>query len=324
MTDSPPSVAVVLTCYNEGPYIGAAVRSVLDQTRASQIESIVIADDGSNPATVAVLRQIERWDPRICVIYGTGGAGLPAQRNLAIARTRAPLIAILDGDDLWTADKLERQLPGLADDDRVGLVYSGYYGFPADNLAAANRARVLDLSRSDDLTRDYFLHDPPIIPSTTLIRRSAFERCGGFDPAIRTFEDTDFYLRLSRVCRFAFVEQPLLYKRNHGASITGQRKDLMTHHAVVAFKAATDEPRLLPLVPRRLAERARKLGNHRFLFGDRAEARRLLSLAVRLDALNVRAWISWVTVRFFGRAASVLLASRLRARRAALGVATDS
>jgi glycosyltransferase involved in cell wall biosynthesis len=324
MTDAHPAVAVVLTCYNEGPYIGAAIRSVLEQTRQAQIGAIVIADDGSNPATVAVLRQIEGWDPRISVLYGTGGAGLPAQRNRAIAHTRAPLIAILDGDDLWTADKLERQLPPLAEDDDVGLVYSGYYGFPADDLTAANRARVLDLSRSSDLTRDYFLNDPPIIPSTTLIRRSAFERCGGFDPDVRTFEDTDFYLRLSRVCRFAFVEQPLLYKRNHGASITGQRKDLMTHHAAVAFKAATDEPRLLPLVPRRLAERARKLGNHRFLFGDRAEAQRLLSLAVRLDVLNVRAWISWITVRFFGRVASLLLASRLRARRAALGVATDS
>ena len=324
MSAAEHAVSVVLTCYNEGPYIGAAVRSVLSQTRLDRIESIVVADDGSNPDTVAILRQIETWDPRISVVYGRGGAGLPAQRNLAISRTRAPFIAILDGDDLWTADKLEQQLGVLAADDRIGLVYSGYFTFPAESLAAANRARVLDLSRARDLTRAYFLNDPPIIPSTTLIRRSAFERCGGFDAGVRTFEDTDFYLRLSRVCGFAFVERPLLYKRNHSASITGHRKDLMTHHALVAFKAAADEPRLLALVPRRLAERARKLGNHRFLLGDRAEAQRLLSLAVRLDVRNFRAWTSWFTVRFFGRIAGFLLASRLRARRAALGVATDT
>ena len=79
-----PRLSVILTCYNEGPYIGAAVRSILDQTRADLIDKIVIADDGSDLDTIQALRVIEAWDSRIEVLFGQGGMGLPHQRNLAI------------------------------------------------------------------------------------------------------------------------------------------------------------------------------------------------------------------------------------------------
>ena len=312
-------VAVILTCCNEGAYIGLAVRSILQQTRADLVESIVIADDGSDPTTVEVLREIESWDVRIRVLYGAGGAGLPAQRNLAIARSSAPVLAILDGDDLWTPDKLARQVPVLAADEKIGLVYSGYFTFGSDDLKTAHEARVLDLSAEADLCRAYFLNDPPIIPSTTLIRRTAFEACGGFDATIRVFEDTDFYIRLSRVSRFAFVSAPLLYKRSRNSSITRARKDLMAHHALVALRAAAEDSRLLPLVPRRLSERARKLGNQQFLLGDASGATGLLRLAVRFDLLNFRAWASLFVASWFARPVYWLMGPRLRSRRLALG-----
>lgn len=315
------TVAVIMTCYNEGRYIGAAVRSVLDQSRADRIEAVVIADDGSDPDTLAVLREIEHWDSRIRVLYGPGGVGLPGQRCRAIAETRAPVLAILDGDDLWTPDKLERQLPLLAADPAVGLLYADFFVFPGEDLGAARRAGVLDITGDADVQRTYFLNDPPIIPSTTLLRRDAYDAAGGFDPAVRVFEDTDFYLRLARVTRFGLVDTPLLYKRQRGSSITGGRKDLMAHHALVALKAAAAEPALLPLVPRRLAERARKLGNQRFLLEDRRGAVALLRFAVRLDPLNWRAWQSLAAATLFPRLALRLLGAGGRARQAALGVA---
>ncbi|MET0660067.1 MAG: glycosyltransferase family 2 protein [Steroidobacteraceae bacterium] len=306
-----------MTCYNEGAYIGTAVRSVLAQTWAEVIDRIVIADDGSRADTIAVLNDIAQWDPRIHVIYGLGGAGLPTQRNLAIRATQSPLIAILDGDDVWSEDKLERQLPAM-NDPQIGLVYSKYYTF-SDSLDDAHGARVRDITKGGNLTHAYFLNDPPIIPSTTLIRRAAFDACDGFDPAVRVFEDTDFYLRLSRVCRFSFVDSPVLYKRYHPSSITGGRKDLMAHHAYVALKAAAMDPSLLSLVPRRLAERARKLGNHHFLLGQLDDARQMIRFAVRLDPLNLRAWTSWLVTGRLASLVNVMMSSRWRKRRAAIG-----
>lgn len=312
-------VAVIMTCYNEGLYIGEAVRSVLDQSRADLIDQIVIADDGSAPETITVLQDISSWDCRITIIYGTGGVGLPGQRRLAIGQTDAPFIAILDGDDLWGADKLEREMPLFAD-PAIGMVYSDYFTFADGAIDSARRAGVVDITGAPNLVRQYFLNDPPIIPSTTVIRRTAYDACGGFDAAVRVFEDTDFYLRIARVTRFALVDAPLLYKRNRKTSITGGRKDLMAHHAFVALKAAAETPALLTLVPERLSERARKLGNHRFLMNDVDGALGLLSFAVRTHPLNRRAWTSLIAVRFFPRLALKMLGSRGRERQMAMGV----
>lgn len=314
------SVAVIMTCYNEGPYIGAAVRSVLDQTRADAIDHIVIMDDGSDAATLAVLKDIGTWDPRIDITYGPGGYGLPRNRNLASARCPdSPLLAILDGDDLWAADKLEKQLARLEADPSVGLVYTGYSTFADQDLDGGRASHVLDLSSAPDLTRAYFLNDPPIMPSSALMRRSAFEAAGRFNEAIRVFEDTDFYLRLSRVTRFAAIDEPLIGKRNRTSSITGKRQGLMAHHAFVAFNFAAQETRFLPLVPRRLAERARKLGNLEYYEGHVAEARRFWALAVQLDPTRPAAWAGWALGALGGAWARRLLAPLFASRAATLG-----
>ncbi|RYU57571.1 glycosyltransferase family 2 protein [Methylolobus aquaticus] len=312
-------VSVVMTCYNEGPYIGAAVRSVLDQSAAHRIAKIVIADDGSGQETLSVLRDIQNCDPRISVIFGEGGVGPAEQRNRAIAQTTTPLIAILDGDDIWSREKLELQLPLFESDGPTGLSYTGYFSFPNDDLTAARRATVVDLTRSKDLVAAYFLNDPPILPSTVIMRRSVFDICGGFDPSLRVFEETDLYLRMARYCRFSLLDEPLLYKRNRGTSITGGRKDLMAHHALVAFKAASEEPRLMPLVPIRLAERARKLANHRLLLGDRAGAQGLSRLAVRLDPFSYRAWLARLASSLLAGPLLSLASREFGERRRALG-----
>lgn len=313
------SVAVLMTCFNEGPYIEAAVRSVLDQTRADAVDRIVVMDDGSQEPTREVLRRIEGWDARIDVAYGPGGYGLPKNRNLAAERAPAsPFLAILDGDDLWAPDKLARQLDLLDARPQVGLVYTGYATFmDGADPAGALPAHVRDLHGAADLALAYFLNDPPIMPSSVLMRREAFEAAGRFDPTVRVFEDTEFYLRLAGVTRFAAIDEPLLLKRNRAASLTGRRQELLAHHAFVAFKAAAREPRLLPLVPRRLAERARKLGNLAYYEGRVDEARRLWGLALQLHPTSAGAAASWLLAAAGGERARGLLSRRLASRAAA-------
>lgn len=319
MTASTLSVSVVMTCYNEGPWIAAAVRSVLDQTRADRIVDLIVADDGSDPATLGVLADIEGWDPRIRVLRGPGGAGLPAQRCWAIGEGTGDLIALLDGDDLWEPTKLAEQL-GVFDDPAIGLCYTDFFMFADGDPDSARRAGVADITRAVDLTRTYFLNDPPIVPSTVLMRREAYVASGGFDPAVRVFEDTDLFIRMSRLTRFALADQPLVRKRYRPSSITGGRKDLMAHHASVAFRAAAVDPRLLSLVPRRLAERARKLGNQWVFAGRRDDGLALLGLSLRLDPANLRTWGAWMAFGLLARPLKPWLDRATRARRRALGV----
>jgi glycosyltransferase involved in cell wall biosynthesis len=313
------SVSVVMTCFNEGDYIEAAVRSVLDQSRQDLIDRIVVMDDGSGPETLAVLRGLEGADPRLQIVYGPGGAGLALNRNRAIALCDSPYLAILDGDDLWRKDKLEKQVPLLDSDPAVGLVYSDYTVFWNTDLSTRRVAGVRDITAARDLTLTYFLNDPPIIPSTLVLRRAMFDAVGGFDASIKVFEDTDFFVRLSRVCRFALVDEPLLDKRNRASSLTGRRRALMAHHAFVAFKAGEHDPRLTAYAPRRLAERARKLGNQEYYGGEVAAAAGFYGLAVRLNPLDPLGWASWLLAAVGGAAGYRLLRPIVARRAAVLG-----
>ena len=313
-------VGVLMTCFNEGAYIEAAVRSVLDQTEAAAVRRLVIIDDGSAPATIEVLQQVSRLDGRIDIVYGPGGYGLPKNRNLAAARCLdCDVLALLDGDDLWGPDKLEKQLAVLAARPDIGLTYTGYSTFANDDLTTARPARVLNLDGARDLTRRYFLNDPPIMPSSVVMRRDAFQTVDGFDASIRVFEDTDFYLRLSRITGFCAVDEPLIFKRTHSASITGDKTRLMAHHAAVAFAFAATEPRLLALAPKRLSERARKLANVQFMLGVNDHAVRLYRLATALDLSNLRAWAGLGLAWLGAGPLRGVFARLLRRRASALG-----
>ena len=311
------NVSVVMTCFNEGPFIGAAVRSILDQTRGDLVSEVFIADDGSDEATLAVLRDIAGWDSRIHIRHGRGN-GLSRNRNRVAAEATGDVIAILDGDDLWLPEKLERQMPLLAD-PAVGLVYSGYYIFAGDDASTAYAVHPRPLPSNKPLPLAYMLNDPPIIPSTILVRRSVYETLGGFDESIRVFEDTDFYLRAARVCRFAVDNTPLISKRNHPSSLTAKSGQMMMHHAYVAFRFAATYDAALPYVPRRLSQRAAKLGNLAYYEGELATARRFYRLALAMNVLSGTAWLMLMVCLLGGQAGWRALRPILRGRARALG-----
>jgi glycosyltransferase involved in cell wall biosynthesis len=300
------SVAVVITCFNEGLYINKAVQSVLGQTAASEIDEIVVIDDGSDHDTLVVLQTLPDMDPRIRVILDQDSRekksiNLGRNRNIAVSRTASEFIAFLDGDDCWSPQKTALQLAVLRSDSSIGLTYSNPIQFSNDAYEEGRIAHVRDLRNSSDSTFDYFIHDGPIVPSSILMRRSFFELIGGFDASIPVFEDTEFYLRLSRVCRLAAVPGAVFYKRVHSAAITSKRDSLMRHHANVAFHFAAQEPRLYPYVGKRLAERARKLGNLEAQDGRRERAIDFYDLALSLDPFNVAARASWLLLKCGGR-----------------------
>ena len=109
------SVAVVVPTKDGAPFIAAAVRSVLDQTRAP--EQFVVVDDGSTDDTPNIVTAI---DPSIPVVanQGTGGS---RGRATGVAATDSTYVAFLDHDDTWEPDHLEH-LVGLLEQDSEGVV----------------------------------------------------------------------------------------------------------------------------------------------------------------------------------------------------------
>lgn len=119
MTGSNPQVAVIIAAYNVAETIGQAIESALQQPETTEV---VVVDDASRDGTADVADALAARDSRILVIRNEQNSGPSTARNLAIAATSAPFIAILDGDDMF--------LPG-----RFGAMFAlGEWDFCADNI----------------------------------------------------------------------------------------------------------------------------------------------------------------------------------------------
>src|SRR5947208_1919794 len=97
-----PLVSVVIPVFNRHRYVREAIESVLAQTYPAV--EVVVTDDGSTDETPDVLRS---FGDRIRVITQPN-AGIAAARNVAVGAARGSLIALLDSDDRWLPNKLER------------------------------------------------------------------------------------------------------------------------------------------------------------------------------------------------------------------------
>jgi glycosyltransferase involved in cell wall biosynthesis len=108
---APPRVSCPIIFLNEERFIGEAIDSVLAQTFADW--EMLLVDDGSTDASARMAQELAARQPdkvRYLCHDQRANLGKSASRNLALREARGELIAYLDGDDVWLADKLERQV----------------------------------------------------------------------------------------------------------------------------------------------------------------------------------------------------------------------
>ena len=221
--------------------------------------------------------------------------GSPAARNRALREAKGELIAILDGDDFWTPEKLACQLPAFARSGSIGLVYGDFVDFTRDD---ATDGRIITVRRFDPESphqlRDYFVHDGPIMPSTAVIRRSVFDDVGLFDESLRIGEDTEFCLRLAEKWRFCYVPGAFTFKRRHTGQLSWRLDALLPSAAVTTEHFSSRHPELRPLAGRRMARLHAKVSTDCAMKGEWRKALRHTLTAIHLAPLYWRAWANLV------------------------------
>ena len=101
-------VSVIIPSYNSEKYIGETLESVCAQTY-SDFE-VLVMNDCSKDRTAEIVDMYARKDPRIQLINLPGNKGVSHARNQGVEKASGEWIAFLDSDDMWTKDKLEKQL----------------------------------------------------------------------------------------------------------------------------------------------------------------------------------------------------------------------
>lgn len=186
-------ISVVIPAYNAASFLPRCLQSVFAQTL--QAEEIIVVDDGSTDDTAARAAKLG------AKVVSRPNGGLSAARNTGIQNASSEWIALLDADDMWAPEKLQRQ--ALLAEPGVVLVYTGIRIFDDSGVREA-RAAV-----DPAVARKVLRYRNPITPSTVLVRREAVLRDGGFREDIRACEDWEMWVRLKRLGDFAAVPDPL-------------------------------------------------------------------------------------------------------------------
>jgi glycosyltransferase involved in cell wall biosynthesis len=283
------SISVVITCYNEEEYIGASLRSVLNQTRYDLIDKIVVVNDGSDDNSEEVIREIQEGNPKVEYVYQEN-EGLPGARNTGLELCTGEFIALQDGDDLWMEHKIERQVEVLKKYPDVGIVYSDFYLF-----GSGKRKRVLPNKfkySQGNVLESFFQEGGPIIPSTVLINRDCFSEIGLFDPKLLRAQDTDMWLRISEQYRLHHVSEPLVARRERADSLGKDHHDKAKYLMRVIDKTASNIPRLQHLVDGRKSKVLMTRGRKLLEEGERGEAIRVLLKALKIKITSIEAHAS--------------------------------
>lgn len=195
-----PRVSVIIPVYNGAATVAHAIESVLAQTFTDY--EIICADDGSRDASLDVLA---RYSGRVRIVRQEN-QGPSAARNLAVRNSSGAMLGFLDADDLWAPQFLDRTVAILEREPACVMVYTDLA--IADSVGRDIHTRLIG-ERGVPTVEDMLTRLWPILPSSVLIRRSAYERVGGFPEALRAFEDVFLWMLLREVGEFRYLSEPL-------------------------------------------------------------------------------------------------------------------
>jgi glycosyltransferase involved in cell wall biosynthesis len=216
-----PRVAVITPCLDVAPYLAQAIESVLAQ-RVGELEYVVV-DDGSTDGSAELADALAARDPRLRVVRHTTRRGLGVVRNTGLAATTAPVVAFLDGDDVWDPRflatllaRLDQQGPAcLAAFAWSRIIDAG--GAPTGELLAPRAGRYDLRAMMEGIC-------PPGNGSSLVIRRDAL--AGGF---VTTPQGSDSETWLAMLDRtggyFHCVPRALVcYRRRAGSLSSGSQR----------------------------------------------------------------------------------------------------
>lgn len=235
-----PAVSVVMSVYNGAPRLRDTMDSILAQ---EDVDFEVIAiDDGSNDESGSILDDYARRDHRVRVIHQEN-RGLTRALIAGCAAARAPLIARHDAGDFSHPRRLIKQkramdaAPDLAFvsswTDFVGPEGEFLYTVRGEGVAR-EPARIIDHAHSKGVI------DGPTSHASTMFRRDAYEKAGGYRDAFYYGQDWDLWYRLAELGSFQIIPETLYFLRITIESISvaaRSRQEVIAAYSRAALEA---------------------------------------------------------------------------------------
>lgn len=247
-----PKVSVVMPIYGVEKFVAAAIDSVLAQT-FTDFEFIIVNDVSPDRSLEICLQYT---DERIRIVNHEENRGLAGARNTGIREAKAEYIALLDSDDMWEPEKLEKHVEHLDNDPSIGVSFAR----SAFVNELGERMNTYQMPKLTEITAEHLLCRNPIgNGSAPVLRRGVFDDIGFqenfygteetyyFDDRFRQSEDIECWIRIASLTEWKIegLTEPLTLYRLNSASLSANiPKQLATWEAVID-KAREHSPDLI-------------------------------------------------------------------------------
>lgn len=265
-----PSVSIVTPSFNQGTFIDATIRSVLEQDYPAEY---FVADGGSTDETVAIL---QRYNGKL-VWVSEKDRGQSHAINKGFSRTTGEILGWLNSDDTYAPGAISAVVKFFQDHPDVMMVYGDAEYIDADGRPIARCAHIEPFN-----LRRLVHYSDFIVQPACFFRREAFEAVGGVDESLNYCMDYDLWLKIAGRYKVAYLPRVLAHFRWFGdnkTAVGGQKRlteieQMARRHGCAGMPAYV----CLEAVRMYLSEGLKSLGRLRMIGGIAALGRAVAAL----------------------------------------------
>jgi glycosyltransferase involved in cell wall biosynthesis len=217
-----PALSVVMPSFNQGQFIEASIKSVLDQPYPA-IE-LIIADGGSTDSTLSCLNRLNdiygdklRW-------VSEQDSGPANAINKALRLTKSEVIGWLNSDDLYASRALSTAFLFFRTHPEIVMFYG-----QGEHIDAEGKSLGLYPTQPPSVSIQAFQNGCFICQPTVFLRREVFDKVSFLDESLATAFDFELWMRIFKMFpnRIAYIDKILAYSRIHADCITTRQRRLV-------------------------------------------------------------------------------------------------
>lgn len=215
------TVGVVISCYNSEKFLEKTINSVLSQNYP--INEIIVVDDGSTDSTVMICK---KFGSLLTLLYHDDykNKGQADSLNVGIKYSKSELIAFLDHDDIWYAEKIRKQVDVFKNKQNIGLCYVN--GFVINEYDKQLYPIIPNNFVESNQPEKFLLNCHIRTPSMVMVRRSLFDSIVLFSNQIFP-PDHDMWIRIGERAKFFYLDEQLIGYRQHSSQISSTKNRIM-------------------------------------------------------------------------------------------------
>ncbi len=219
------TTSIIIPAYNSEATIIRALESIRKQTAIEQIMEVIVVNDGSKDNTAKLVNEYKEQNPKFpLILINKINGGVSTARNAGLKIAKGSWIALLDADDEWNSNKLQRQFDIIRKNPEIDFLGGNHVD--RDIKILWKKITHLYSPTVNELCIKMFPQT-----STVVFKRKIYDTIGGYDETRKYCEDGQFFLKICEHYQYYYLPEKLITfdagRRGFGISgLSGNLKEM--------------------------------------------------------------------------------------------------